>query len=361
MKSKIFCFAFLSAFLIGMVSAPSAIAGGDASFKVTGYAQSWFIYDDSNVTNPAISNEFLVRRARIAVKGKSKIGVLPVKYKIMGDFAASKGGSGKAFLLDAYLDLNFDKLFNVGMGQFKYHFTEIGTASSKIKAIGLLTRPEIVHNLHTKLVTKGSALRDIGIRIHGKQKGDVTFGYDLEVLNGNGANNTEMNDDKTIVGHVFVSTMDVTFFGAVFSGNEGAEGSDLDETGWTVGAKYKAGPVWFQAEYAAATLDQGAGATDKEPQGWYIQGAYNITPELQGVVRYGQADADDNKSNNTMSTVGLGANYKVNKHATISANYYIRDADSGYSEKTLWGRAGAVTVKGSDVGNIFMIQGEYTY
>lgn len=358
MKKKFFYFAFISVFLISMTSAPSAIAGEDEGFKVFGYVQSWFVTDDSTVPSTSIENEFVVRRARLGVKGHSKIGILPIKYKLLFDAAASSPD-----LLDAYLDLNIHPLFNVGMGQFKYHFTEIGTASSKIKAIGLLYRPEVSQNIHNPLVGAGTRLRDIGFRIHGKESvNDVKFGYDVEILNGSrGANRADNNDDKTVVAHLFASTMDVTIFGAYFTGESGTEGSTLDENGWTVGAKYRAGPIWIQGEYASANRNQAAGAADIDPNGWYIQGAYQITPELQGVVRYGQADVDDNASNDTMDTVGLGVNYKVNKHATLSANYFIKDADSGYSERTLLGRGGFSTVTGSAVGDVFLFQAEYTY
>lgn len=354
MKSKIFCFAFLTAFLISMGGAPSAIAGEDSSFKVNGYVQSWYVSDDSTVGPSAIENQFLVRRARLGIKGKSKVGLLPVNWKLLGEF-----NTGNNNVLDAFLNVNLHSLFQVQIGQFKHHFMEIGTASSKVKAIGLIYRPEITQNIHSGQT--GSALRDIGVRLHGTQKGDTSFGYDLEVVNGDGANSSDSNDNKTIVAHLFAEMMGVRFNGAFFTGKDGTEGSALDEKGFSGGVRYKNGPIWLQFEYAAATYDQAGGAADVEPSGWYVQAAYKVLPELQAVVRYDIAELDDKTSNTSMSTVGIGANYKINKNATISLNYFIKDADSGYSERTLLGRSGRSTVTGNAVGNVIAAQVEYTY
>jgi len=198
------------------------------------------------------------------------------------------------------------------------------------------------------------------LRLHGERKGDISYGYNLEILNGNGINKADENDDKVMIAHLFGKMGGVKVFGAYFKGKDGVEGSETDETGMTAGASYKGGGLWVQAEYAAATYEQ-TGASDLEPKGWYLQAAYDVMPELQLLARYDQAKEASNQTDNEMTTTALGANYRISKSATVSANYYVRDADNNYDEKTLLGRSGYETLTGSKVGNVFVAQFEFVY
>jgi phosphate-selective porin len=337
-------------------------------FKVFGYGQAWYVNDDSDIssTATAIDNEFYIKRARLGVKGKSLEALspqFPVNYKFLGEFAGSS-----AVLLDAVVNVQFHPLFQVQVGQFKYHFTISGYRLAKIKDMGLITRPEIVKNIALKLGQTGGSYRDIGVNIHGEQKeGDVTFGYSLEILNGSGPNTTvntaDENNGKTIIITPYVKAMGVQLSGSYFTGKDGIEGSDLDESGWTLGAEYNNGPLWLRTEYVQATYDQGSGVDDVKPNGWYFQAAYDVIKELQVLGRYGVADTDSNLDARKMSTIDIGANYRVNKHATLSLNYLIRDAEDNYSEFTLWGKLNVrgVSVQGDNVGNIAIAQFEFTF
>ncbi|MBE9503088.1 MAG: porin [Proteobacteria bacterium] len=343
----------VSLFALSLLSVSAAWA--EDSFAVDGYGQAWYISDDSDVSTGEIKSEFFTRRARLGAKGKYSEGDFPVKFRLLGEFAG-----GSATLLDSYLDIDFNPLFQVQVGQFKYHFTEIGTTSSKVKAIGLLYRPEVVQNIHGNLGQTGGSLRDVGVRFHGARKGDITYGYNLEIVNGDGINKADRNDDKVIIAHIFGSKGGVKLFGAYFNGKDGVEGSETDEKGMTAGASYKGGGVWVQAEYAAATYDQ-TGAGDLKPKGWYLQAAYDVMPELQLLARYDWAEEASNQSDNEMTTTAIGVNYRISKRATISANYFMRDADNNYDEKTLLGRSGSETLTGSKVGNVLVTQFEYVF
>ena len=334
-----------------------------SSFKVFGYGQAWYVNDDSDVSAPAVSNESYIKRARLGVKGKAPDALspqFPVNYKLLGEFAGSS-----AKLLDAVVNIKFNPLLQVQVGQFKYRFTISGYRLAKIKDMGMITRPEIIKNIALKLGQTGGSYRDIGFKIHGEQKGDVTYGYSLEILNGSGPNTADENNGKTTIATVYVKANviggQLSGSGSYFTGKDDPEGSDFDESGWTIGAEYYNGPIWLRSEYVQATYE-GAGS-DVEPNGWYFQAAYDVMKELQVLGRYGMADKDSNASDMQMSTFDIGANYRVNKHATVSLNYLMRDADDSYSEYTLWGKPGVrgVSVSGSDVGNIAIAQFEFKF
>ncbi len=349
--------------MFSWISFAGAEGDGDV-YKVFGYGQAWYVNDDSDIsaTATAVDNEFYIKRARLGVKGKSPEALspqFPVNYKILGEFAGSS-----AVLLDAVVNVQFHPLFQVQVGQFKYHFTISGYRLAKIKDMGLITRPEIVKNIALKLGQTGGSYRDIGVNIHGEQKeGDVTFGYNLEVLNGSGPNTKDVNNGKTTIITPYVKAMGVQLSGSYFTGKDGTEGSDFDESGWSLGGEYNNGPLWLRTEYVQATYEQGSGADDLKPKGWYFQAAYDVIKELQVLARYGTADTDSNLDAREMSTIDIGANYRVNKHATLSLNYLIRDADANYSEFTLWGKPGVrgVSVQGDNVGNIAIAQFEFTF
>ncbi len=351
--------------MFSWISFAEAKDDGDV-FKVFGYGQAWYVNDNSDISAPAIDNEFYIKRARLGVKGKSPEALspqFPVNYKILGEFAGEK-----AVLLDAVVNFQFHPLFQVQVGQFKYHFTISGYRLAPIKHMGLITRPEIVKNIALKLGQTGGSYRDIGVNIHGEQKeGDVTYGYNLEILNGSGPNlaieNSDENSGKTTIITPYVKAMGVQLSGSYFTGKNGVEGSDFDESGWTFGGEYNNGPLWLRTEYVQATYEQGSGVDDVKPKGWYFQVAYDVIKELQVLGRYGVADTDSNRDAREMSTIDIGANYRVNKHATLSFNYLIRDAEDNYSEFTLWGKPGVrgVSVQGDNVGNIAIAQFEFTF
>ncbi len=225
--------------VLSLSSVPVSKAGD--GFKVFGYGQAWYVSDDSDVSAGNVSSEFLMRRARLGVEGTYGGAQIPVDFKFVGEFAGYNStttttvihpydGStetttttdrGSASLLDAYLNIPFSPLFQVQMGQFKYHYTEIGTASSKIKAIGLVYRPEVVQNIHGNLGRSGGSLRDVGLRIHGVQKGGITYNYDLEFINGDGANKADRNDNKVILVHLAGKVGGIKVFGAYFTGKDG--------------------------------------------------------------------------------------------------------------------------------------------
>lgn len=370
---------FLFAMIIAIVTltftdlhAANALDG----VKVFGYGQAWYISDDSNVASDKITSEFLIRRARLGAKTNSNVGPFSADFKFMGEFAGhdnstetpvthdsgrketvSDEDTGSAILLDAYINLKYSPLFQFQVGQFKYHFTEIGTASSKINSIGLIDRPEMAQNIHGRIGS--SKLRDVGVRIHGSINREVDAGYDIEYLNGDGLNSSDSNDDRTLIFHAYVEEKGLKLFGAYFTGKEGTKGSEFSESGWTAGGKYTNGPVSILGEYATAKYESGPVAV--EPNGWYVQTTYDVVSASQVLARYGVVEADSNTSNTTMTTTIFGTNYKVGKNITVSVNYIMRNADSAYSKKTLLGRAGSTMVTGGDIGGVVVTQFEYAF
>ncbi len=151
-----------------------------------------------------ISNEFLIRRARLTAEVEVNDWI---SGKVQPDY-----GEGKVSLKDAYVRLTFDPSFRATLGQFKRPFDLFElTSSTKIlvieraggvRGVDACSGPGGVCS-YSRLTEKlGFADRDIGVMLDGALGGDGAWSYRVSVTNGTGANADEENDLKSFSGRL---------------------------------------------------------------------------------------------------------------------------------------------------------------
>ncbi len=169
-----------------------SIKSADESFKlkIRGYTQTdgrFFFYDKKDL---GVNDTFSVRRARLIFEGS--VGK-NFDFYIMPDF-----GSGASTLVDAYSEIKFSPSLKFKAGKFKVPF---GLERLQSDSANNFTETGLPSNLVPN--------REIGLQLSGdllKESINYNFGIfngsaDLASSNGQ---DTDNNDDKDVIGRVFV-------------------------------------------------------------------------------------------------------------------------------------------------------------
>jgi phosphate-selective porin len=299
----------------------------DGKFKLSlnGYIRGQLRLYENNTSQ---DNEFKIRHARVSLTGYYG------KYfqgRVEGDFSTPSDGK---FLKYAYLNYSYFQDAQLRAGQFKAPFSREYLTSSS--AIDTIERAMITDSGGT--VPK----YDIGIMLHGPQVWGGVLNYAVGVFNGNGANNSDTNDDKDLVGRL----VSAPFAASNISALKGLEFGGSYQTGretptqryqpklptdWAffkevnyrggrdrygLDMAYKVGPFKLQAEWIYQRLERenqvrvdpdtheivSSGgklidAPDLISWGWYVLGTYFVWGDankgIQLVARYEQMDVDD--------------------------------------------------------------------
>jgi uncharacterized protein YneF (UPF0154 family) len=302
----------------------------DEKFKLVfnGYLRSQLRLYENNTSQ---DNEFKIRHARMSLTGYYG------KYwtgRVEGDFSTPSDGK---FLKYAYLNYSYFPDLQLRAGQFKAPFSREYLVSAA--AIDGIERAMITESGGT--VPK----YDIGLMLHGPSVFDGLLQYQVGIFNGNGANNSDTNDDKDLVARLVVAP----FVPTQISLLEGLEIGGSYQTGrqtptqsyeaklptdWAFFKKinyrgqrdrygldmaYKVGPLKLQGEWIYQRLERERqvrinpdtkeivstggkliDAPDLISWGWYLLGTYfvwgNEEKGIQLVARYEQFDLDDEEA-----------------------------------------------------------------
>lgn len=330
--------------------------------KVGGYIEAWYQKDDSDLASGKVDNEFRVRRARIDVKGNA---TEEVGYRVTANLDGAS--STKAQLWDGYITYKPHPLALITAGQFKYNFTLEGLEGTPDRIPVL--RAESINDIASPLGTTGGSLRDVGVQLLGRKKEALGLKYAVAVINGAGLNARDNNDDKDVVGRATVSPVEGLTLGiSGYKGKGQTEDAafDVDESSYGIDAEYliKGLGLSIRGEYVKAKWEnwgynttskkwEAIQGTDQEPNGWYLQAAYNLPflPKLQTMARYEDYEKDSNTSDSHLETTTVGLTYYIKDKTRISANYLFRDAESSQIVT-----AQETTATGSDIGNLFLVQ-----
>jgi len=185
--------------------------------RLRGYAQAdaRFFADGAG----AGTDQFLVRRARVIVEGKSGEWA---EYRIMPEF----GGSGFA-LQDAYVDIPFHSALKLRAGKFK--------APVSLERLQSGTNLRLIERAYPSSLAPN---RELGIQFFGSLLGD-RLEYAAGVVNGapdGGSVNGDADDDKDLVGRLFahpfkgseIDALDGLGFG--IAGSHGKRSGNLANT-----------------------------------------------------------------------------------------------------------------------------------
>lgn len=339
--------------LVAMIGA--ALAGGTltvqaAEVKPKFAAQFDYYRGDAGTAASVAEQEFIVRRARLYFDAK----VNDLVSGTIGLQADDSGSTGArtSTLKDANIDLTFDPMALVRAGIYKYEFDLEGRESSFVRPF--LDRAIVTNAVAGGMTGASGDFRDKGVSLIGKSD---AFGYGVGLWQGAGSDVRDNNDKFGYTANVWGKLADVKVnLGYMNSDNTPAVGTPTSEyTASVIGAEYDQGPWMLRAEFYDAERD--SGATTQDLSGYYVMGAYTVTPNVDLMARFQQFEDDTfGTSNNEITSTDLGVKYyfarKGRGGSSIAFNYMLRDADSGVTQKIFDERGANVT--GNNVDDVIM-------
>ena len=218
---------------------------------VEGYAQMAYTYDD---TEGAKANTFEVKRAILMLRGK-------ITDRWSCYFSYNFANTGK--ILEVYTEYKFLPELSVRLGEFKTMFTfENPMSPCNMELINVYSQAtNYLAGYDSSDPLYGSnAGRDIGLMIYGDLFGKL-FNYKLAVMNGQGINKKDGNNQKDIVGTLIANPTQWLAVGGTFVKGTGcavgtsavnpdiAVGDNYERNRWSAGAMLKFKPVDIRTEY----------------------------------------------------------------------------------------------------------------
>jgi phosphate-selective porin OprO/OprP len=269
---------------------------GDFVLKVTGYAQADGRFASNDQTE-AVTDQFLMRRARPIVQGTV---ARYFDFYLTPDF-----GGGATVIQDAYMDVRFTPKLRFRLGKLKTPF-----GLERLQSAQSLSFVE--RALPNNLVPN----RDIGLQVHGELLRGA-LAYQLAVLNGvadGGSVDTDNNDSKDLAGRLFVQpwrTKGASLLRGLAFGVAGTTGKATgplrgyssvsqvpifayaatvtasgDRRRWSPQLSFYLGPAGLLAEYVRASHDiqkteTGTATTHGEVtnSAWSVTGSWLVTGE----------------------------------------------------------------------------------
>ena len=265
-----------------------------------GYTQLGYTYDNANKGK---ANTFEVKRAIIMARGK-------ITDRWSCYFMYNFANTGK--ILEAYTEYKFLSELTVRIGEFKTMFTfenpmspcTLELISCNSQATNYLAGYDGSDPLY------GShAGRDLGILFYGDLF-DKLFTYHLGIMNGQGINRKDGNNQKDIVGSLLARPTGWLSVGGTFSKGKGcavavssvnpdiAVGDNYDRNRWSAGALLKFKPVDIRTEYLHGK--DGRVRSD----GYYFTLSAHVLPRIDLIASYDYFNRNKKQTDKQTNYVG---------------------------------------------------------
>lgn len=218
---------------------------------VEGYSQLAYTYDD---TEGAKANTFEVKRAILMLRGK-----VTDRWSVY--FSYNFANTSR--ILEVYTEYKFMPELSVRLGEFKTMFTfENPMSPCNTELINVYSQATnyLTGNDSSDPLYGGNAGRDIGLMVYGDLF-DKLFNYKLAVMNGQGINKKDGNNQKDIVGTLIANPTGWLAIGGTFVKGTGHAvgtsainpdiqvGDNYTRNRWSAGAMLKFRPVDIRTEY----------------------------------------------------------------------------------------------------------------
>ncbi|MDO4164394.1 MAG: porin [Bacteroides sp.] len=269
---------------------------------LSGYAQAGYTYNDASESDP---NSFDIKRVIFMVKGK-------ITDHWTCYFMYSFANSPK--VLELYTEYHFLPEVNVRLGQFKTMYTIenplspcfvelINCYSQATSYLAGVDGSDPLYGSHSG--------RDIGLMVYGDLFKKL-ISYNLAVMNGQGINTKDKNNQKNIVGNLMVHPWKWMSVGGSFILGEGcaiatssvnpdiAVGDNYTRNRWAIGAEIKTKPIDIRTEYLAGKDG------NVKSNGYYAAASAHVLPKFDIVLSYdyfNKNKATDNKQTNYVAGV----------------------------------------------------------
>ncbi|MCR4765486.1 MAG: OprO/OprP family phosphate-selective porin [Bacteroidaceae bacterium] len=306
------------------------------NIKFSGYGILQYQAEDKE---GAKHNEFNLRIARFVLDGK--IADFDWRAQIQGTNAKGPG-EPTVQLVDFYIEWAKYKEFRVRAGEFKRAFTFENPTNPITQ--GWYAYAHVINSLSgfgDRTGEKSSGGRDIGIQVQGdllpNPNGRRLLHYQVGVYNGEGINMKDKDQQKDIIGGVWVMPIEgvrVGVFG--WTGSRGGmtdpvsgETVSIKKKRYALSVEYDKDEYTFRAEYLHS---QGWGAEKvgstiidytkgDKADGWYVFGIVPvIKSKLHVKARY-QTYRDNKEWNRAKTMYEVGLNYFFNKRMQLNAEY----------------------------------------
>lgn len=255
---------------------------------LAGYAQVGYTYDDAGDKK---SNTFDIKRVILMANGK-----ITDKWSVY--FMYSFANTGK--ILEAYTEYRFLPQLTARIGQFKTMYTiENPMSPCFVELINCYSQAvNYLAGINGSDPLYGSnGGRDMGILIYGDLFNKFAH-YNLAVMNGQGINLKDKNNQKDIVGSLMVHPLDWLAVGGSFIKGKGCAvgtsainpgivaGESYTRNRWSAGATIKTKPIDIRTEYLAGK--DGRVKSD----GYYASASVHVFPKFDIVASYDYFNKD---------------------------------------------------------------------
>ena len=277
-------------------------------FRFMGFLQ----HHVSNGINRDDPWDFNVRRVRFGVRGNVNE---RVNFVVVAGALEPPNRTPQP--VNAFIDVTFSHAFKLRAGQFFVPFGLEGQQS-------ITRNPAIERSLVVRRLNTHRMFRDIGVQLSGRLG---IFGYQLAVLNGQGANATERVDRKNVAGRVSISPRNNIEIGVSGqSGNyvpESTPGSYFDRNRFGVDIDYRLAGLHLRSEFIYRQ-DELPLNREQNWSGGYLLGDVKLHRDLSITGRFEYLETDIESSIHTMRSYLLGVNYILYENIRVSANYELR-------------------------------------
>ena len=305
------------------------------NIKFSGYGMLQYQGVDKEGAN---TNSFNLRLARFILDGK--IGEFDWRAQIQGTNAKGPG-EPTVQLVDLYAEWRKYPEAKIRVGQFKRAFTFENPTHPITQ--GWRGYADVINRLSgfgDRAGEKSSGGRDIGIQLAGdifpNAKGRKLLHYQVGVYNGEGVNRSDKNNQKDIIGGLWVMPIKGVRVGAF--GWKGSHGGMVTDAGnnenvplnrYCLSAEYDKDEYTFRAEYLHS---QGWGTgvigsnvinydLGDKADGWYMFGIVPIVKsKLHAKARY-QTYRVSKSWDSSVNQVECGLNYFFTKNLEMHLEY----------------------------------------
>ncbi len=306
-----------------------APAGKEKKLSIGGYMQMQAETGDAPDSRFPVNDRFLVRRARLTVKGAFAEHFDFTFQSEFGNGNMSANVDYRAQLTDLFMRWKKFDFATVQVGQFK-------TPYGYEQLISDTKNPFIERSLPNDRLTLS---RQIGAMVVGDFL-DERLSYSVGAFNGNRVNNGgNDNENFLTVGRVAgvplkTKALTVSAGANVFGSDDSAGASAVQRDGYGFDVQFKSGRFDGAVEWLSLTSNPASGA-DTTADGWSAHVGYMILAEkLRAGLRYETYDPDTGVSADESENWTLGLTYFLKgDDLKFSLNYVLGDPAGALSSQ----------------------------
>ncbi len=279
------------------------------AFKLSGWTQVQYVDWKTGVDN------FSVRRSRLTLSGDI---MKRMRYKIQMDISKTPT------LLDASVDYEFSKAFQLRIGQFMVPFSlENVTGTSDVD---MVNRSQAEEKLAPGRDNSAQG-RDVGVSAFGTY---AIVDYTVAILNGAGINKADTNSHKDLAGRaVFRPFEHLAVGGSYYLGKQSATPEaplvTRDKAGLELALVYPRASLKAECFYAKDD------AISRD--GWYVQGGYFVLPgKVQVMLKADAVDMNTDLAGDRINRYTAGVNWFIAGKTKLQVNYEIYDGEDGKND-----------------------------